>query len=66
MTIKIGKKLTEEDKLIQEFDLINPFARDLAPGGERDRDFEPIDPGWPYPDSNRRPKYFILPLDLNI
>jgi len=55
---KSTKKGFEE--LLQEFDLINPYAPDLPRGGAIDKDFEPTDPGWMYPDSDRGPRYPII------
>lgn len=43
------RKKQEEEQLKQEFELINPMA-EVPQGAIPDKDFEPGDPGWPYPD----------------
>lgn len=49
---KMREKKEEEDPDLKEFeDLINPFAKSPK-GSEIDKDFEPKDPGWPYPDQD--------------
>lgn len=47
--VKQRKRQKQEDE--QEFDLINPMAK-TPQGAIPDKDFEPKDPGWPYPDND--------------
>lgn len=48
---------------LAEFDLINPYAEEVPYGGAKDKDFEPKDPGWLYPDPPKS-KQLIDPVDV--
>lgn len=49
-----GEEVEDQDPDFKEFeDLINPFVEDDG-GPHPDRDYEPRDPGWLYPDNDRK------------
>lgn len=53
--------LTEQD--MAEFSLINEYAEEVPVGGARDKDFEPKDPGWLYPDPPKN-RQLVDPVDV--